>query len=268
MSQFRITKLIYIAAALSLTSQWAWGQFGQKHDPKDDVPAPFKRTADGHPDMSGLWMADTLAAWDVEDHQAQYGIPAGPGVVVDPSDHKIPYQPWALKKRAELFKDASNDPQAHCHLPGVPRAVYTPFPWEVVQKPGLVVFLYEYPHGIRIVHADGSHQHPTGRDVLNTWMGDSVGHWDGDTLVVDVNGFNDETWLDMAANFHSDQFHIVERYTMINPKLIRYQATIDDPKVYTKPWTIAFPIRREEEGRDIMEFECNEGERDLQHYVK
>src|ERR1700677_3768716 len=91
------------------------------------------------------------------------------------------------------------------------RAVYTPFPWQVIQKPGLVALLYEYPHGIRIIHTDGSHQHPKGRDVLNTWMGDSVGHWDGDTLVVDANGFNDQTWLDMAANFHSDQLHVVER---------------------------------------------------------
>ena len=267
MRKFITGHLVCLAAALSLTPQWAWGQYGRHHSPKDDAPAPLKRTADGHPDLSGLWLADTLAPWDVEDHEAQYGIPAGKGVVVD-NDHKIPYQPWALKKRAELFKDASNDPQAHCHLPGVPRAVYTPFPWEVVQKPGLVVFLYEYPHGIRIIHTDGSHQHPTGRDVLNTWMGDSVGHWEGDTLVVDVNGFNDETWLDMAANFHSDQLHVVERYTMINPKLIRYQATLEDPKVYTKPWTMEFPIRAEEEGKDIMEFECNEGERDLQHYVK
>ena len=131
---------------------------------------------------------------------------------------KFPTSPGRWRRRAELFKDASNDPQAHCHLPGVPRAVYTPFPWEVVQKPGLVVFLYEYPHGIRIVHTDGSHKHPEGRDVLNTWMGDSVGHWEGDTLVVDVNGFNDQTWLDMAANFHSDQLHVVERYTLINQR--------------------------------------------------
>ena len=140
--------------------QLAPAQFGPPHDPKDDKPAPFKRTADGKPDLDGLWLADTLAPFDVEDHEAVYGIPAGKGVVVDPPNHKIPYQPWALAKRAELFKDASNDPQAHCHLPGVPRAVYTPFPWQVIQKPGLVVFLYEYPHGIRVIHTDGSHQHP------------------------------------------------------------------------------------------------------------
>ena len=145
------------------------------------------------------------------------------------------------------MKDASNDPQAHCNLPGVPRAVYTPFPWEVVQKPGLVVFLYEYPHGIRIVHTDGSHQHPTGRDVLNTWMGDSVGHWDGDTLVVDANGFNDQTWLDMSGNFHSDQLHIVERYTLVDAKTIQYEATLDDSKVYTKPWKMKFLIRAQKD---------------------
>jgi len=99
-------------------------------------------------------------------------------------------------------------------------------------------------------------------------MGDSVGHWDRDTLVVDVNGFNDQTWLDMAANFHSDQLHVVERYKMINPKTIQYEATLDDPKVYTRPWTMKFPIRAQKAGAEIMEFECIEGERDLQHYVK
>jgi hypothetical protein len=265
---FVIARVLCLGAVLCSTAQWATAQFGFPHDPKDDKPAPFKRTSDGKPDLDGLWLADTLAPFDVEDHEAVYGIPAGKGVVVDPADHKIPYQAFAFAKRAELFKDASNDPQAHCHLPGVPRAVYTPFPWQVIQKPGVVAFLYEYPHGIRIIHTDGSHQHPKGRDVLNTWMGDSVGHWEGDTLVVDVNGFNDQTWLDMAANFHSDQLHVVERYTMINPKNIQYEATLDDPKVYTKPWTMKFTIRAQPAGAEIMEFECNEGERDLQHYVK
>ena len=264
---FTLANVLCLAAGLCGIPQLAPAQFG-RNAPKDDKPAPFKRTADGKPDLNGLWLADTLAPFDVEDHEAVYGIPAGKGVVVDPPDHKIPYQAWAVAKKNELFKDASNDPQAHCHLPGVPRAVYTPFPWEVVQKPGLVVFLYEYPHAIRIIHTDGSHKHPEGRDVLNTWMGDSVGHWEGDTLVVDVNGLNDQTWLDMAANFHSDQLHVVERYTMINPKTIDYEATLDDPKVYTKPWTMKFKIRAQQAGADIMEFECNEGERDLQHYVK
>jgi hypothetical protein len=102
---------------------------------------------------------------------------------------------------------------------------------------------------------------------LNTWMGDSVGHWDGDTLVVDVNGFNDKTWLDMSGNFHSDQLHVVKRYTMVDSKKIEYEATLEDPKVYTRPWKMKFPIRSQQ-GQDIMEFECLEGERELQHYVK
>jgi len=255
---------LWLAAGLCSVAPWTAAQPPQKTS--KSAPGPIKRTADGKPDLTGLWQANTLAAWDVEEHPAVYGIPAGKGVIVGNSN-KIPYQEWALAKRTELMKDASNDPQAHCHLPGVPRAVYTPFPWQVIQKPGLVVMLYEYPHGIRIIHTDGSHQHPQGRDVLNTWMGDSVGHWDGDTLVVDVNGFNDQTWLDMSANFHSDQLHVVERYTMLNAKTIEYEATLDDPKVYTKPWTIKFPISAQKES-EIMEFECLEGERDLQHYVK
>jgi hypothetical protein len=235
--------------------------FGAFSQTKQDQ---MKRTSDGHPDLSGLWQANTLAAWDVEDHPAAYGIPAGKGVVVG---DKIPYQPWALEKRAELMKNAANDPQAHCYLPGIPRAVHTPFPWQIVQKPGLVVILYEYPHGIRIIHTDGSREHPRGADLLQTWMGDSVGHWDGDTLVVDVVGFNDRTWFDMSGNFHSDALHVVERYTPVDAKNIAYEATIEDPKVYTRPWQIRYPIGAQKE-RDIMEFECLEGERDLEHYVK
>jgi hypothetical protein len=251
---------LWLAAAIYCIPERAVAQY----PPQPEKGGPIRRTADGKPDMSGLWLARTLAPFDVEDHGAVYGIPAGKGVVIG---DKIPYQDWAIEKRKELMKDASNDPQAHCNLPGVPRAVYTPFPWEVVEKPGLVVFLYEYPHGIRIVHTDGSHEHPKGRDVLNTWMGDSVGHWEGDTLVVDVNGFNDQTWLDMSGNFHSDQLHVVERYTMKDSKNIEYEATLDDPKVYTRPWTMKFPIAATK-GQDIMEFECLEGERDLKHYVK
>jgi hypothetical protein len=260
-----VVPVVSLVAGLCWTAPQATGQSLQKAE--KSASGPIQRTSDGKPDLSGLWLADTLAPWDVEDHPAVYGIPAGKGVVVD-NNHKIPYQDWALKKRAELVKDAANDPQAHCHLPGVPRAVYTPFPWQVIQKPGLVVFLYEYPHGIRIVHTDGSRQHPQGRDLLHTWMGDSVGHWEGDTLVVDVNGFNDQTWLDMSGNFHSDELHVVERYTMIDAKTIDYEATLDDSKVYTKPWTMKFPIRAQQPGQEIMEFECLEGERDLQHYVK
>jgi hypothetical protein len=220
----------------------------------------IKRSSDGKPDLSGLWLADTLAPWDVEDHGAAYGIPAGKGVVV--GDSKIPYQDWALPKRAELMKDASNDPQAHCHLPGVPRAVYTPFPWQVVQKPGLVVFLYEYPHGIRIIHTDGSHQHPTGRDVLNTWMGDSVGHWDGDTLVVDTVNFNGRTRLDTIGHPHSDALHVIERFTRTDAAHIAYEVTIDDPKIFTKPWTNqrTFTLRTDWE---IMEYSCEENNKDL-----
>ncbi len=134
MRTFTLTNVLCLAAGLCGVAQLAPAQFGRPHDPKDDKPAPFKRMADGKPDLDGVWLADTLAPFDVEDHEAVYGIPAGKGVVVDPPDHKIPYQPWALAKKNELFKDASNDPQAHCHLPGVPRAVYTPFPWEVYRS--------------------------------------------------------------------------------------------------------------------------------------
>jgi hypothetical protein len=214
--------------------------------------APIPRTADGKPDLSGVWQAVNTAAWNIQNHVAEKGIPAGIGVV---EGDEIPYQPWALKKRAEhAATRATSDPETKCFLPGVPRITYMPYPFEIVQTPKTTAIMYEYVHALRTVYTDGT-THPEGH--IDWWMGDSRGRWDGDTFVVDVVDFNDETWFDRAGNFHSDELHVVERYTFIDRDHIQYSATIVDPKVFTHAWTMSMPLyRRIEKNAQVLEYEC------------
>jgi hypothetical protein len=210
------------------------------------------RTVDGKPDLSGVWQALNTAAWNLQNHAAEKGVPAGIGVV---EGGEIPYQPAALKKKVEHARTrATSDPETKCLLPGVPRITYMPYPFEIVQTPKATAMMYEYVHALRTIYTDGT-AHPDGH--IDWWMGDSRGKWDGDTFVVDVVDFNDETWFDRAGNFHSDELHVVERYTLIDPDHIQYAATIEDPKVFTRPWTIRMPLyRRIEKNVQVLEYEC------------
>lgn len=210
------------------------------------------RTPDNKPDLNGIWQVLTTAAWDIQDHHARMGVPAGQGVV---EGGEIPYQPWAAaKKKANFEARMTADPETKCFLPGVPRITYMPFPFEIVQTPKYVVIAYEYMHAVRTIYTDGS-RHPDGMPFF--WMGDSRGRWEGDTLVVDVINFSDQTWLDRAGNFHSDALHVVERYTRTGPDTLSYEATIDDPKVFTRSWKIGFPLyRRQEKNVQLLEYEC------------
>ena len=160
-----------------------------------------------------------------------------------------------MKKKAEHARTrATSDPETKCLLPGVPRITYMPYPFEIVQTPKATAMMYEYVHALRTIYTDGT-AHPDGH--IDWWMGDSRGKWDGDTFVVDVVDFNDETWFDRAGNFHSDELHVVERYTLIDPDHIQYAATIEDPKVFTRPWTISMPLyRRVEKNVQVLEYEC------------
>jgi hypothetical protein len=229
---------------------------------------PFKRLPDGKPDMQGYFeTANFFTAFDVETHEkAEFGVPAGRGVIVDPADGKVPYQPWALEKKKDLSAHhLFEDPQAHCYLSGVPRQMYTPFGFQILQPKGSVVLLYEAFHSYRIIPLDGRPHIP---DAIRLFEGDSRGHWEGDTLVVDVTNQNPGTWFDMAANFHSDALHVVERFTMKDSRTIDYKATIDDVKVFTRPWTIQFNlVRNRDANYEQMEYACVEGEKDLQHYT-
>jgi len=220
--------------------------------PAGSQTAALKRTADGKPDLNGIWQVLNTAAWDIQDHTGQLGIPPGQGVV---EGNEIPYLPAALaKKQQNSANRATADPEAQCFMPGVPRATYMPYPFEIVQTTTTVAIRYEFAHAFRVIPLDGS-KHPEGLPA--TWMGDSRGHWEGDTLVVDAKNFNDQTWLDRAGNYHSDALHVVERYTLSNPDHILYEVTIDDPKVFSRTWKMSMPIyRRVDKNVTLLEYEC------------
>ena len=256
------------AAAIALLgSAFVFGQA----PPAKAAPAkagPVARLADGKPDFQGIWTAATFApADDVEDHPVdRFQIRAGKSIITDPPGGKIPYQQWAADKKKDLFEHHMyEDPEAHCTLSGVPRQMYAPFGFQIFQPAGSVVIFFEAFHAFRIIPLNGG---PHAPESIKMFEGDSRGHWEGDTLVIDVTNQNDKTWFDMSGNFHSDEIHVVERYTPVDADTINYQATITDPKVYTRPWTIAFAINRNKRaGYELMEFACVEGEQDLQHYT-
>jgi hypothetical protein len=210
------------------------------------------RASDGKPDLSGFWQVLNTAEWDIQDHHAQKDTPAGQGVV---DGNEIPYQPWAAAKKKENFANrAAADPQTKCYLPGVPRITYTPHPFQILQASQQVTILYEYAHAARFIYTNGS-KHPDGH--IDWWLGDSRGRWDGDTLVVDLIHFNDQTWFDRAGNFHSDALHVIERYTPVDADHISYEVTIEDPKVFTRPWKMSMVLyRRKEKGFQLLEHEC------------
>lgn len=240
------------ATALGLLLMLSAAAAGNQGQVKTDPADPLPRTGDGHPDLSGIWQVLNAAAWDLEDHSAQLGIPAGQGVV---AGGKIPYQTWAAAKKQQNWEDrATADPEAKCYLPGVPRITYTPFPFEIVQTPGYVLMKYEYAHAVRTIYTNGT-GHPEGD--LAFWLGDSRGRWEGDTLVVDVTKFTDQTWFDRAGNFHSDALHVTERYTPLTANHVTYEVTIEDPKVFTRPWKMTMPLyRRLDTGVQVLEYDC------------
>jgi hypothetical protein len=217
-------------------------------------PPAIPRLPDGKPNLSGFWEAMNTARYDIQDHIADKDVPGGQGVV---EGNEIPYQPSALAKKKENFDNrATADPEAKCYLLGVPRITYAGHPFQILQGAGTqtTTILYEYAHADRFIYMNGT-PHPQG--PIDWWMGDSRGHWDGDTLVVDAVHFNDRTWFDKAGNFHSEELHVVERYSLMDPDHIRYQVTIDDPKVFTRPWKISMILyRHREENFQLLDYEC------------
>jgi hypothetical protein len=208
------------------------------------------RTADGKPDMQGIWQASSSASADLQDHVASLNMLAGRSVVVG---GEIPYQPWAAKQRAENFQNRQTaDPVSKCYIAGVPRIMYMDFPFQIFQTPKITTMAFEWELEYRLIYTDGSPHSPGD----NFWMGDSRGHWEGDTLVVDVSDINDKTWFDMAGDFHSDALHVVERYHMTGHDTIQYEATIDDSKVFTKPWTINITLLRRPDRDRVFEYSC------------
>ncbi|HEY4361189.1 MAG TPA: hypothetical protein VGN17_09480 [Bryobacteraceae bacterium] len=241
-----MTGRVSLTAVLLISALGAAGQ-------SNGYKAP--RTADGAPDLQGIWQARATAAAGLEAHGAAMGIAAGASVIVDPADGKIPYQPWAAQKRQENFKNRTKaDPVGKCFLAGVPRINYMPFPFQIFQTAKFVAIAYEYDHTDRTIFLNGTKH----LDDIDFWMGDSRARWEGDTLVVDVADNNDQTWLDLSGDFHSEQMKVVERFTRTGPDTIQYEATITDPKVYTAPWKISMPLyRHTEKNAQLFEYECH-----------
>jgi hypothetical protein len=222
------------------------------------------------PNLNGLWQALNTAYWDLQDHAAQPGpvialgawgaAPAGRTVV---EGNEIPYQPWALEKKKENFAKrltvdpfdfTLGDPELKCYLPGVPRATYLPYPFQIFQSTDVMLFSYEFADASRLINMTNHQESP-----IDAWMGWSNGHFEGDTLVVDVRSFNGKAWFDRAGNFASESLHVVERYTPMGPDHLQYEATIEDPKVFTRPWKISMPLyRRVEPNAQRLEFKCVE----------
>jgi len=249
--RLRFVELLYLAVALSLIPSPASAQA-----PDGGAQAPgtasIPRTGDGTPDLSGIWQVFSRANDNLLAHSASEAGPAGLGVV---DGDEIPYRPEALQQKEENFANReTRDTEASCYLPGVPRITYMPFPFQIIQLPEVTTFLYEYVHATRYVYTNGT-PHPDG--PINWWMGDSRGRWDGDTLVVDVVHFSDQTWLDRTGNFHSDALHVVERYSLVDADHINYEVTIDDPQVFTRPWTMRMTLyRRTEPNFQLLDYDC------------
>jgi hypothetical protein len=220
---------------------------------------PMPRTADGKPDFGGIWQALNSAAWDIQDHSASLagnsGVPPGKGVV---EGNEIPYKPEALaQKKKNYEKRDTEDPGfTKCYLPGVPRATYMPYPFEIIQNPKMVGIRYQFARAVRTIDLTGA-----SREWLegwpDFWLGDSRGKWEGDTLVVDVRKLDERTWFDHAGNFHTENLHVVERYSPIDRDHIQYEATMDDPGVFTRPWKISMPLYRIiDRNPEVFEWDC------------
>ena len=218
-----------------------------------------RRAASAQPDLQGVWRAWNLAKYDLEDHGAKPGVPAGRGFVVDPADGRIPYQPAALEKRRQNYENTKNpDPWKNadrfvkCYLPGIPRMTYLGWPFQIIQTADYVTFVYEWAHKKRVVPL---HAPPPPSEGDTAWMGMARGHYEGNSLVINLTNFNSYTWFDMAGNYHSDALQVVERYTPINADTLQYEATMTDPKIFTRPWTIRMTIQRQKD-IGLLDYEC------------
>jgi len=268
----RLTVVLTALTSSAVTSIWLAGMPIVGQSPTNRIP----RAPDGRPDLNGIWQALNTANYDLQAHTARAAmalrpgpvgpvpaaavvalgavgaVPAGLGVV---EGDEIPYQPAAAEKKKHNQENwLTLDPEIKCYLPGVPRATYMPFPFQIFQSRTATFITYEYAGAVRNIFMTDP-----GPPPLDSWMGQSVGRWDGDTFVVDVTGLNDQTWFDRAGNFHSEALHVVERYTMTDRDHIQYEATIEDPNVFTRPWKISMPLYRHVNANArLQQFKCVE----------
>src|SRR5687767_3424636 len=276
-----------MAAAITLTLTAQQGRQGGAAAPAPAAPAQGRGAAApapaqgrgaatprpdriaGRPNLNGIYQAINTANWNLEDHSASatpfwqlgamFAIPAGQTVLID-NNGTIPYTPAGLKKRAENMAGwPKSDPEAKCYMPGLPRASYMPYPFQIVQGQKDILFVYEYASSNRIVHMSNHTEAP-----VDSWMGWSNGKWDGDTLVIETEGFNDQSWFDRAGNHHSEALKVTERFSMQGDNVLMYEARMEDPKTFTRPWTIRMPLyRRLEPNVQLLEFKCVEFSEEL-----
>jgi len=219
----------------------------QNTPPAKGIP----RTADGKPNLQGIWQVRNRAAYDLQDHVARDGMPAGRSVV---EGGTIPYQPSAAAKKLENFANRKTaDPLAKCYMPGVPRIMYMDFPFQIFQTADHIAMTFEWSQVFRLIYTNGK---PPLHPGFESWMGDSRGRWEGDTLVVNVSDMNDRTWFDLAGDFHSEAMHLIERYSMLDADTIEYEVTVEDPKVFTRPWKISMPLYRQKNMDRLLEYQC------------
>jgi hypothetical protein len=249
-------------------------QLSAQQAPAPSSKPPVPRTADGHPDLSGVWQGGGASglAFAIGSQNAKAARPAdaavakAPAAVVRPK-FTPPYQDWILPKVEEIHARRNiDDPQSRCLLVGVPRISFEPLPIKIIQTKDEITFLYETFHAFRVIPTDGR---PHSDDIDPSFMGDSVAHWDGDTLVVDVTSFNDKTWLGVGgATLHTTALHVIERYTRVNYDTIAYQVTIDDPKAFTKVWSPPESYFSLRPGERLSEYECIENNEDIVRFEK
>ena len=228
--------------------------------------SPPRLKEDGKtPDFRGIWQARGTAYVNIEGHASENGVRASASIIVDPPDGKIPYKPEALARRQENYRArAASDPSRKCYQAGVPRATYLSTPLQILQSPGNFAIVYQDNHAFRVFHPNTRPHF----DSADWWMGDTRYHWDGDSLVADVAALTDELWLDEAGNFHSTDVHIVERYRMTGADTIEYEATIEDPVVYSRPWTLRTVLERvKQRGIRIIEDECLEDANGVRRHI-
>ena len=261
MSTLRAARWILSIAAVATFSLAAAAQHGERAS--SFVPA---RLEDGKtPDFRGIWQARGTAYVNIEGHAGEKGQPKSASIVVDPSDGKIPYKAEALARRDENYRArATADPSVKCYQAGVPRATYLATPLQVLQSPGNFAIVYQENHAFRVFHPDTRPHF----DNADWWMGDTRYRWDGDTLIADVAALTDQLWFDQAGNYHTTGVHIVERYRMTGPDTLEYEARIEDPAVYTRPWTLRTLLHRvTERGARIIEDECLDDANGVRHHI-
>jgi hypothetical protein len=263
--RFSTAMLSLVTFGLVAGTAFAAGQRGAPAAPQTPTyRAP--RTKDGKPDLNGIWQAVNTANWDIEGHGAapgpvwqlgaEFSIPPGLGVV---EGGPIPYKPEALQKKKENFADRMNrDPEMRCYLPGVPRAMYMPYPFQIIQSTDQIMMVFEFAGALRTVYMKHSDA------PADSWMGWSNGKWDGESLVIDTSDFIDKTWFDRAGNWHSDELKVTERLTPVDKDHLNYEVTIEDPKVFTRPWKMSMPLYRiVEKNAQVLEYKCIEFSEDV-----